>query len=238
MYAEIVVNHPSRAVDRLFDYEIPKDLEDKIVIGSRVIVPFSKWNTGKEGFVLRIKEKSDIGDKAKSIIRLLTEMPAFKPDMAELILYMHHRYLAPLIDIVNAIVPSGTARQIRMVTLAVSQEEAEDFLGKSRSEIQKRMISVLMDTERIATADLVKFSGGNYQALNALLKKGMIKFFEIGIERSIYDTKSELLKPNKPTAQQQKAISEINCAIDDSLPHTMLLHGVTGSGKQRFFCKQ
>ena len=143
MYAEIVVNHPSRAVDRLFDYEIPKDLEDKIVIGSRVIVPFSKWNTGKEGFVLRIKQESEIGDKVKSIIRLLTEVPAFKPDMAELILYMHNRYLAPLIDIVNAIVPSGNARQIRMVTLAVSQEEAEDFLGKSRSEIQKRMISVL-----------------------------------------------------------------------------------------------
>ena len=235
MYAEIVVNHPSRAVDRLFDYEIPKDLEDKIVIGSRVIVPFSKWNTGKEGFVLRIKQESEIGDKVKSIIRLLTEVPAFKPDMAELILYMHNRYLAPLIDIVNAIVPSGATRQIRMVTLAVSQEEAEEFLGKSRSEIQKRMISVLMDAERISTADLVKFSGGNYQALNALLKKGIVRFFEIGIERSIYDSKSELLKPNKPTEQQQKAISEINCAIDDSSPHTILLHGVTGSGKTEVF---
>ena len=44
MYAEIVVNQPSRAVDRVFDYKIPDRLIDKISIGSRVIIPFSHGN--------------------------------------------------------------------------------------------------------------------------------------------------------------------------------------------------
>ena len=42
MYAKVIVNQRSHAVDRPFDYLVPPDLEDKIKPGTRVIVPFSK----------------------------------------------------------------------------------------------------------------------------------------------------------------------------------------------------
>lgn len=54
MYAEVIVNQRSRAVDRVFDYEIPAELEGSVRAGVRVIVPFSNGNVEKEGFVMRI----------------------------------------------------------------------------------------------------------------------------------------------------------------------------------------
>ena len=44
MIAKIIVDHRSKNVDRIFDYLIPEELEDRLEIGSRVLVPFSAGN--------------------------------------------------------------------------------------------------------------------------------------------------------------------------------------------------
>ena len=40
MIAKIIVDNKSKQVDKTFDYLVPKELEDKIKIGSRVLVRF------------------------------------------------------------------------------------------------------------------------------------------------------------------------------------------------------
>ncbi len=237
MYAEVVVNHPSRAVDRVFDYKIPNELLNKVFIGARVSVPFSRYNTEKEAFVLKIKPKTEATGNIKSITRVISELPAFKPDMADLIFYMQKRYLSPLIDVINSAVPTGTSKEIRMVTLAVTTAEADEFLLKSRSEIQKRMVSVLSDTDRISTADLVKFTNGSYQALGALLKKGIVRYFDMSVLREVYSVEGSLETPPMPTDEQSLVISEITHSVDNGRNDTFLLHGVTGSGKTEVFLR-
>ena len=59
MIAKIIVDHRSKAVDKPFDYLIPTELEGKISIGSRVLVPFSAGNTEVEGFCVGLAEESD-----------------------------------------------------------------------------------------------------------------------------------------------------------------------------------
>ena len=56
MIAEVVVNHKSKAVDRVYDYAISDGLDVKI--GSSVIVPFGTGNKLKEACVVGIKEKT------------------------------------------------------------------------------------------------------------------------------------------------------------------------------------
>ena len=56
MIAKIIVDNKSKQVDKPFDYLVPKELEGKIKIGSRVLVPFSSGNREIEGFsALRIQ---------------------------------------------------------------------------------------------------------------------------------------------------------------------------------------
>ena len=50
MIAKIIVDNKSKQVDKPFDYLVPKELEGKIKIGSRVLVPFSSGNREIEGF--------------------------------------------------------------------------------------------------------------------------------------------------------------------------------------------
>ena len=300
MYAEIVVNHPSRAVDRVFDYRIPDELNGTIRVGTRVIVPFSRNNAEKEGYVLRVKENTD-AKRIKEIIGISSCELAFKPDMVELIEFMHNRYLAPYIELIHTIIPTGTSiktvewvvldgvysgknktdirilelisdngggmdiyslssyfdvsiksritalekqgivrrefrhtrdinkRKIRAVRICADDERVEEYMGNTRSKIQKRMLMILKDNELISTADIVRFSMGNYSALSSLVKNGIAEFFDIETERSVYDTNSRLTVPPIPTDEQKKAISEIKSAVDNKSDSTILLHGVTGS---------
>lgn len=43
MVAEIVVNSTVKNLNRIFDYNIPVNLEDSVKIGSRVLVKFRYW---------------------------------------------------------------------------------------------------------------------------------------------------------------------------------------------------
>jgi primosomal protein N' (replication factor Y) len=50
MYVEIALNIPS---DKLFSYEVPTELEQDIVVGKRVFVPFG--NKKRTGFITDIR---------------------------------------------------------------------------------------------------------------------------------------------------------------------------------------
>lgn len=105
MIAEVVVNHKSRAVDKVFDYAI-SDGQD-VKIGSSVIVPFGTGNKLKEAYVVGLKEKSR-AKKLKSIERLSKDFTLFDEKQLELIKWMREKYLVTYLDAVHAVTPSGT----------------------------------------------------------------------------------------------------------------------------------
>ena len=53
MIAEIIINRSAKRLNRTFDYNIPKELEELIMIGSTVIVPFGKSAEGKRNKLSR-----------------------------------------------------------------------------------------------------------------------------------------------------------------------------------------
>ena len=59
MVVKVIVNHGTRAPDKLYDYFVGEDLEDKIVIGSRLKVPFGAKNREVEAYVFGLKKKSN-----------------------------------------------------------------------------------------------------------------------------------------------------------------------------------
>ena len=48
MIAEIIINRSAKKLNRTFDYNIPQELEELVMIGSTVLVPFGKTAKGKE----------------------------------------------------------------------------------------------------------------------------------------------------------------------------------------------
>ena len=311
MYAEVIVDQRSRAVDRPFDYAIPKELSEKVSAGSRVIVPFSRGNRETEGFVLRTKERADALGQVKAMIGLSGDEPAFPESMVPLIEYLHKRCLAPYLDIIHAAIPAGSAvktvmhitlldkakltgrsetdkkivslledfgggidivslmsyfdtdikgrlteldrrgvisrsyshersvhkRVIRAVRLAVSEEEADEYIGNNkRAKAQKRMIGVLKSCEYLSAADLVRFSIGSYQTLKAVVKAGIAEYFDITVDREVYSDDGARTQFPELTPEQ-KAAADTICSAAKTGGGTFLLHGVTGSGKTEVFMR-
>ena len=57
MVISVLVEISFNNKEKTFDYLVPKDLENKIEIGKRVLVPFGKQNL--EGFIIDIKKNSE-----------------------------------------------------------------------------------------------------------------------------------------------------------------------------------
>lgn len=105
MIAEVVVNHKSKAVDKVYDYAIKEELDVKV--GSAVIVPFGNGNKLKEAYVVGVKEKSR-AKKLKSIERLAKDFTLFDEKQLELIKWMREKYLVTYLDAIHAVTPAGT----------------------------------------------------------------------------------------------------------------------------------
>ena len=59
MIAEIIINRTAKKLNRTFDYQIPKEMEEYIYIGTKVLVPFGRAKKLEEGFVVGFKEKTE-----------------------------------------------------------------------------------------------------------------------------------------------------------------------------------
>ena len=40
MFAQVIIEYPSKVIDKTFTYHIPKNLKDQLKVGMKVIVPF------------------------------------------------------------------------------------------------------------------------------------------------------------------------------------------------------
>ncbi|MBQ6255981.1 MAG: primosomal protein N', partial [Clostridia bacterium] len=103
MYAEIIVDIASEQVDRVFTYAVPDTLN--ILPGMRVRVPFGPRE--KEGYVIRLKERSDYDEsKIKPILAALEDYPALLPELMELAWEIREKCHCPLCEALRLMLPA------------------------------------------------------------------------------------------------------------------------------------
>ena len=94
MKVDVLVEIKAKGIDQTFTYLVSKELEDKIKIGIRVLVPFG--NQKLEGFVLAFN-KEEITYKLKSIIDIIDEEPVLTEEMLKLGQFISEKTLCNLI---------------------------------------------------------------------------------------------------------------------------------------------
>ena len=81
MIAEVVINRSAKRLNRTFDYNIPNNLEELVVIGSTVLVPFGKSSTLEEGYVVGIKENTQY--EVKEIVQIKHNLTKIQIELAQ-----------------------------------------------------------------------------------------------------------------------------------------------------------
>ena len=236
MVAEIIISSSVKTLNRIFDYEIPDNLN--IEIGSRVFVPFGNKKVPEEGIVVGIKEKSEY--KVKKILNVQNE----KIDVQniELAKWMAKRYICNLSDCLKLMLAPGTTakntetrvkeKTINLITLAKDSEEIEEDIenGKIKSEKQKNVLEFLINNENATMQDIEIFTDCSRSIVNTLIKNGYLEVQEQKVERNPFLHKVENKTTDlKLTEEQQNALDSIK---DDG---EYLLFGVTGSGKTEIY---
>jgi primosomal protein N' (replication factor Y) (superfamily II helicase) len=156
--ASVIVNNPSKNVDKEFDYLIPSDFADILRIGMRVTVPFGFGNKTIEGYVTNIVEGNNyeksgikykyIQDIADSNGDILIDAEGFK-----LASFIKEKYHSTMSEAIRLILPSGTTLQEHIYIKLLDGDLLEE---KSK---YKNLVHVLEQNKYIELRQLNKLLG-------------------------------------------------------------------------------
>ena len=217
------------AIDKPYDYLIPRELEERLRPGMRVLVPFAAGNRGSDGLVLSIYEAPSGGKALKSIRSVLDEEPVLDGKAIQLALWMRERYFCTVYDCVKAMLPAGLYFSLRdrvSIRPGVDRERAYGAAQGSAAAVQ--LLDLLWswggrgDMEQIRLAFGVRDPN---PAIRRLTDSG-VAAVETAAQRAVGDKKEKLavlavptedamamVVPRRKTAPLRYAVTELLCAL-------------------------
>ncbi len=232
--AEVCVDIVHANVDKIYDYSCGQDA----VIGCRVLVPFG--NRKIEGIVVGLKQSTDVDAKhLKSIGKVLGDGAVLTKAQAELAHMMTQRYGCPLSAALRLMIPAGIKRTStktgKVVRLAVSKDELKAEMGRcfSKEGVVKfpRVLEVLRALEQ---GDIL-LSKCAPSAVKQLKNRNIVSVEAENIRRVPYAHLKRQQKEIVLNEEQSLAVKRIATSVDTAKQNTILLHGVTGSGKTQVY---
>ncbi len=235
MIINVLVEQRVNKNNQLFSYIVPDDLNNKIEVGIRVLVPFG--NRKVEGFVMEKLKPDEVElEGLKEIIEIIDEKPVLNQEMIKLGKYMSDIYLAPLISCYQTMLPVALKaknqnkigiKEEKYITLNKDRAEIEGYLSSSKAHKQREILLLLLENKLVPRKVINSLS-----ALNSLLEKDLVKEVRKELYRLVDDHNNVDIKP-KPTPPQTKVIQQI--LSDDN--KIFLLRGITGSGKTEVYMR-
>lgn len=244
MFARVIVDISNANVDRLFTYSVPDEI--KAAPGQRVLVPFGRANKPIEGFIIELSEEKLTSHEVKPVIRTLEPYTVLTGEQLELSKWICAAYHCTRADSLRGMIPAKLRgsrvkeKTVRTLRLAPNIDK-DSFIasistknGGIKAPKQLEIFELLDNpSAEYSAADINAFIPGAASAVAALVKKGVL--IEAGREtyRNPFagrDPKPTLPLPLLPS--QAAALQAINEAHGGE---TMLLHGVTGSGKTEVY---
>ena len=223
------------SLDREFDYRIPGSLRGVIRVGSQVTVPFR----GREirGFVTALVEHSEVPPgKLKALREAVGDKPLIPVPVMKLAEWIAEYYCAPIEAAVRTVLPGAVRRRgarhktRRIVTIAEGAEVGD------APPLHRRILEVLRENGPLSIPDLRRLAACSESPIRTLRKRGALLVEETSVRRDPH-AGMELLRtePFSLMEEQTRALESIVSAMDRRPPDTVLLHGVTGSGKTEVY---
>ena len=243
MIAEIIINRTAKRLNRTFDYKVPIELEELIMIGSTVLVPFGKSSTLEEGYVVGIKENTTY--EVKEIVKIKHNLTEKQIELAK---WMAKRYFCNVSDCIKQMLTPGTKSkkseknvQDKTINTVYLKKDIDEIqfdieMGKIKSEKQKKILQFLKSNEGATVPEIELFTDGIRAIVKTLEKNGYVEIVEKKIERNpLANKKIEKTKNLKLTDEQKNAYDKVVLDMITNSYEQFLLYGVTGSGKTEVY---
>lgn len=159
--AAVAVSSAAYGYDRRYKYVIPVDMDGKVMIGARVLVPFGTGNRKRVGVVVRIDDSANEDlSKFKPIISVIDNEALLNDEMLDLMMWIRNTTLCTYFDAFRTLIPIGLSVNFtQKYKLSEETELAEDILSEKALELLNEIrndVSALDNAENKLVKELVQ----------------------------------------------------------------------------------
>jgi primosomal protein N' (replication factor Y) len=247
---ELDAAHEQTVVDVVFaeqphgplSYRLPEQLRERVVPGQRVQVPLGRSNRSIVGYCTMVETRPVAGRPLKEILAVVDPQPLVSPAMLRLTAWMAQYYLCTWGQVLHSVVPAGVRGQAgtrEMTFLSVPADVAAGLATLRLPAKQLDALRVLLAAPRPLTPpELAQAARCTLAPINELRKKKLVHAEVRRIQQMELDelpaAREEHLLLNE---DQQAALNHILTALQEQRHETVLMHGVTGSGKTEVYIR-
>jgi primosomal protein N' (replication factor Y) len=222
------------------DYLVPDGLSQEVRLGVRVKVPLGRGNREMLGYVIAVDLVRQSADAFKPIAAVLDPEPLCTPKLLELFQWMSRYYIAPLGQVFEAAVPAGvraaagSRERVMLYPTAAANDDSK--LNKLSAKQQSVLRQLILAGGGVTIDQLQKLAECSTGPINSLRENGYI---EAKNERVFDDLGARTPRPHGPplalSVDQRQALAHILDALNAAKQQTILLYGITGSGKTEVY---
>ena len=259
-YASALVNIKGLGV-KTFSYLIPDEMKDKLQIGQAILVPFGRQGL-VNAFCVGFSDYLPGDFKVKKINKILDETSLFSTDYLKLLEWVANYYCCDLVTVLNAAIP---LKLIEKAAKTEQLVEFVSFGGATKRQTQ--VLELLKKSGKMPLILFEKYAGTTRATIKRLNAMGCVKLsqeelyrnpldilqikereplFELsGEQKAVYEGIKRKIEGKKVGRYEDKLISFAKQTVN-GLPsqlhtllssETILLHGVTASGKTEVYFK-
>lgn len=243
-YSDIIIEISSEKLDKPFQYEIPAELEEKIIPGAYVSVPFGKGKRLVKGYVVDVSDEPRIDKeriKAIESLAVVDENNRAYDELIRLAVWMKRHYGGTLIQSLKTVLPvrANIRRRVRRtVYLNVSADEAARLHARMLSKhhiARARVLAALMDEDG---ADVSLITDKLHTSSSVITAMEKLKIVRVELDEPYRSP--DIGNPGERrfvdlNEEQRSLADEFIKDYDGGVRKTYLLHGVTGSGKTEVY---
>ncbi|MDX1947155.1 MAG: primosomal protein N' [Pirellulaceae bacterium] len=239
--AEVVFAEPPHGP---FDYLVPPAFEAKLRPGQRVEVPLGRGNRPIVGYCTHVATRPAGPRPLKPVARVVDSQPLLSAAMLRLAAWMSDYYLCPLGQVLQAIVPAGVRGQAgtREMTFLNVPEGIQQQLAAGTLKVSPKQLDALKilagSPRPLTPPELAQAAKCTLGPIAELRKKRLVSAQVRRVQQmEVHEPVTPREEHLQLNADQQAALACILAALRERRHETVLMHGVTGSGKTEVYIR-
>ncbi len=246
-YAGIIIEFATVSeIDRPFTYVVPDNYKDRVQIGQRIKVPFGKGNRQHIGYVVDLMETIEPQKyRLKEISGIIDEEPLLTSEQLEIVQFIVKYYGTSYAAAFDAVLPPGlkdhpiskapTHKKVYKLNENALKVKIYYEANKHKQSFKKQQWIVdYLKTHGTVEAKLLEAKDEvSKSSLKTLIQKEIVRVEEEALIWTSDPIRYQVFK--ELNEEQQAAVDYMQALQEAHAYRTVLLQGVTGSGKTEVF---